>query len=258
MLLLFGTLTVAVDRDAIRLWFGPGLISKRVPLASVASWQAVRNPWYVGWGIRLGPGWTLWNVSGFDAVELALADGRRFRIGTDEPAALSGAIAAARGEARAISPPAFPDRPVEPGSGGGTRLALVVGSLLLGLGVLFWLQMRPPTVTVTRERLVVRSLAYGADVAATDIAGISLESTLPPVLLRTNGFAARDTLRGRFRLEGWGDGRLFVEAGHPPYVLVRLRDGFLFVNFEEPERTRALYEEMARAWPDRVRSASDR
>jgi hypothetical protein len=34
--------------------------------------------------------------------------------------------------------------------------------------------------------------------------------------------------------------------------LVRLRQGFVVVNFREPERTRALYEELARAWPDRV------
>jgi hypothetical protein len=35
-------------------------------------------------------------------------------------------------------------------------------------------------------------------------------------------------------------------------VLVRLREGFVIVNFREPEWTRALYDEMARAWPDRV------
>jgi hypothetical protein len=37
-----------------------------------------------------------------------------------------------------------------------------------------------------------------------------------------------------------------------PYILVRLRQGYVFINFREPERTRALYDEMARAWPGRV------
>ena len=90
--LLFSTLTVEVDAEAIRLRFGIGLVRKRIGLAEVRSWQAVRNPWYRGWGIRWIPGGVLWNVSGFDAVELVLADVRRVRIGTDEPAALVSAI----------------------------------------------------------------------------------------------------------------------------------------------------------------------
>jgi hypothetical protein len=46
---------------------------------------------------------------------------------------------------------------------------------------------------------------------------------------------------------------MYVEDGIAPYLVVRLRQGFVIVNFREPERTRALFEEMARAWPDRVR-----
>jgi hypothetical protein len=34
----------------------------------------------------------MYNVSGFDAVQLQLASGKRFRIGTDEPVQLKSAI----------------------------------------------------------------------------------------------------------------------------------------------------------------------
>ena len=97
LLLGFSALTVEVDDEAIRLRFGVGLVRKRIPLADVGAWRAVRNPWYSGWGIRLGPNGVLWNVSGFDAVELDLPGGRRFRVGTDEPAELVAAIARAKG-----------------------------------------------------------------------------------------------------------------------------------------------------------------
>ena len=77
------------------------------------------------------------------------------------------------------------------------------------------------------------------------------------MLLKTNGFAGvAGSLRGHFRVEGLGDGRLYVEEGFAPYVLVRLRQGFVVVNFREPEKTRALYDEMTRAWPDRVAPAA--
>jgi hypothetical protein len=251
--LVFSALTVEVDGDAIRLRFGIGLVRKRIPLGDVKSWREVRNPWYSGWGIRLGPAGVLWNVSGFDAVELTLADGRRFRVGTDEPAALASAIARAKGGTSA-APTAAPDeRPLEPGSGTawtGWGIALLLGTALVA--GLFWSQMRPPKVAVGPEGFRVETLFYGASFAVPDIVGISLESKLPRVLWKTNGFAGAGTLRGHFRLEELGNGRLYVEQGFAPYVLVRLRQGFVIVNFREPERTRALYDEMARAWPDRV------
>jgi len=92
-LVLFSSLTVTVSPELIRLRFGPGPIGKRFPIAEIRSAKAVRNRWYYGWGIRMlfSSGW-LFNVSGFDAVELTMTDGQKYRIGTDEPQALLAAI----------------------------------------------------------------------------------------------------------------------------------------------------------------------
>jgi len=56
----------------------------------------VRNQWWWGWGIRLIPGGWLYNVSGLDAVELKMKNGRIFRIGTDEAQRLAEFIQAKR------------------------------------------------------------------------------------------------------------------------------------------------------------------
>jgi hypothetical protein len=95
-LYLFGSLTVTVDTERVQLWFGPGLIRKRFDLSRILDAKAVRNPWWFGWGIRVIPDGWLYNVSGLDAVELLMGDGRKVRIGTDEPDALLAAIAEAR------------------------------------------------------------------------------------------------------------------------------------------------------------------
>ena len=251
VVLVFSALTVEVDAEAIRLRFGIGLVRKRISLAEVKGCREVRNPWYTGWGIRLGPGYVLWNVSGFDAVELDFASGRRFRVGTDEPAALVSAIERVKGEALAV--PAADAPPLEP-SGGvawkGWAIALVLGVGLVG-GI-FWSQIRPVKVAVAPEGFEVKTLFYGATFAAADVTAVSLETKLPRVLMKTNGFGGAGTLRGHFRVEGLGDGRLYVDEGFAPYLLVRLRQGYVVVNFREPERTRALYDQMARTWPDRV------
>ena len=61
-------------------------------MSDIRDAKAVKNRWYYGWGIRLSPHGWLFNVSGFDAVELEMANGVKYRIGTDEPDKLLAAI----------------------------------------------------------------------------------------------------------------------------------------------------------------------
>ena len=90
--LLFGWLTVHVDDERLRLRFGLGVVRRSWRLADITRAQTVRNPWYVGWGIRLLPRRTVFNVSGFDAVEFELRSGKIYRIGTDDAPALLAAV----------------------------------------------------------------------------------------------------------------------------------------------------------------------
>lgn len=94
VLSLFSTLNVTVTEDWVQCRFGIGLIRRNIHLVDVQRVEAVRNKWYYGWGIRLTPHGWLWNVSGLDAIELTFTDGRKFRIGTDDPERLLEAIRA--------------------------------------------------------------------------------------------------------------------------------------------------------------------
>ncbi len=90
---IFYSLTVKITGGVLACYFGVGLIRKQILLSDIKEYRAVRNPWFVGWGIRWMPGqYWLWNVSGFQAVELTLNNGKRFRLGSDEPEALVNAI----------------------------------------------------------------------------------------------------------------------------------------------------------------------
>ncbi|MEN6518820.1 MAG: hypothetical protein ABFC38_11705 [Methanospirillum sp.] len=107
VLVLFSSLTVVVDHEVLRIAFGLGLVRYAWPLDRVRAWQVVRNPWWYGWGIHLTPGGWLYNVSGSEAVEIVISDGRRRRIGTDDPAGFMAALEAA--------PPGDVIDPGEPG-----------------------------------------------------------------------------------------------------------------------------------------------
>lgn len=92
VLLMFSSLTIVVRDEAMDVFFGPGVIRRRIPLRRIREVRVVRTPWYYGWGIRLTPSGWLWNVSGLDGVEIRFDDGHRFRVGSDEPHALAEAL----------------------------------------------------------------------------------------------------------------------------------------------------------------------
>ena len=83
----FGSLQVIIDGNYLRIKFGYGIFRKKFSLNDVMSAKTVKNHWYYGWGIRgwLWPKMWIYNVSGFDAVEIKMKNGKTYRIGTDEP-----------------------------------------------------------------------------------------------------------------------------------------------------------------------------
>ena len=90
----FSTLTVAIDGQFLKIRFGWGIFRKKFPISGIAAVRKVKNHWYYGWGIRLWfwPKMWIFNVSGFDAIELTMKNGKVYRIGTDEPEKLEAAI----------------------------------------------------------------------------------------------------------------------------------------------------------------------
>jgi hypothetical protein len=90
--IVFHSLTVEIENGELRWYFGPGLWKYRLALNEIHSATTVRNQWWNGFGIRKAPGFSLYNVSGLDAVELKLRSGETCRIGTDDPNGLAAAL----------------------------------------------------------------------------------------------------------------------------------------------------------------------
>jgi hypothetical protein len=91
-LVLFPSLTVVIQEEELLVQFGSGVIRKRFKLNEIESCQAVRSPWYYGWGIRQTPQGMLFRVSGLNAVQIKLITGKEYLIGTDAPQELDEAI----------------------------------------------------------------------------------------------------------------------------------------------------------------------
>ncbi|MFH1053814.1 MAG: hypothetical protein V1740_05355 [Candidatus Woesearchaeota archaeon] len=90
----FTTLNVRIDDEYLRIKFGYGIYQRKFLLKNIKSVESVKNHWYYGWGIRIWfwPFMQIFNVSGFDAVEIKMKDGKIYRIGTDDQKNLEYAI----------------------------------------------------------------------------------------------------------------------------------------------------------------------
>lgn len=94
---VFTSLTVEITATHLVWSFGPSVWRNSIALASITAATAETNKWWWGWGIHRTPRGWLYNVAGLKAVEVTTQDGKRVRIGTDEPDTLAAAILAARG-----------------------------------------------------------------------------------------------------------------------------------------------------------------
>lgn len=86
----FRQLTVRDEGDHLLIQFGPlPLFRRRVPYSDMERAERSRTSILDGWGIHMSPrgGW-VWNLWGFDCVDVYLSRGRKVRIGTDDPLGL--------------------------------------------------------------------------------------------------------------------------------------------------------------------------
>jgi hypothetical protein len=90
----FSTLTITLDEKSLNIRYTYGIFRKKFNINDISSVKSVKNKWYYGWGIRYWPFRKIWiyNVSGFNAIEITMKNGRIYRLGTNEPKKLENAI----------------------------------------------------------------------------------------------------------------------------------------------------------------------
>ncbi len=90
----FTTLQVKVDEKHLQIKFGYGIYQRKFAIDEIQSVKRVKNKRYYGrWiRIRFRPKMLIYNVAGFDAVQIQLKSGKIYRIGTDEPQKLEQVI----------------------------------------------------------------------------------------------------------------------------------------------------------------------
>lgn len=105
---------------------------------------------------------------------------------------------------------------------------------------------RPPRVAVSPRAVQISGL-YSTTIARSDVVRIELVDTLPRPTNRS-GFSAAGELRGDVTIDGLGRARVFISRDASPYIVFHTTTRPVVVNFKDPERTHALYDELRRTW----------
>ncbi len=117
---------------------------------------------------------------------------------------------------------------------------LIIFIFIIGLNVY---GTQEPRVTVDDEKIKIDGM-YASTVRIDDIIEVVLLDSIPEVLRKDNGFDFGNILRGKFSLESIGKGRLYINNGKSPYVYLRLKNGFVIINYNSSEKTQELYDKI--------------
>ena len=115
------------------------------------------------------------------------------------------------------------------------------------LGVSFMLirsELTSPTLAMTdNHRVDIQYPMYSYDFDIGDIEELSLVDSVPSGV-KTNGEATGQYARGHFRLKELGKTRLYVFKDNPPYIRIKLGNGYIFYNEKDPERTKEVFKQL--------------
>lgn len=240
-LTIFYRLTIIVSDSSVGFSMGTGHVKKSYPVEVIESCRAVTNPPFYGIGIHWTPDGWLYNVSGRKAIELTFKNRKKIRIGTDRPEEIAAHINRILG-----NPPKSADFSNRDESTGKSGLMILAVVMLLGLAfpaILLLASQKPAVATVTDKTLNISGI-YGMSIDRSKITICDTILSLPPVKIKTNGYALGKILRGNFKLQNGEKVKLFIYKENPPYIHIRADDGNIFLNLKDAELTRKLFSDI--------------
>lgn len=97
-------------------------------------------------------------------------------------------------------------------------------------------------ISVNDTIITIEAPAYGYSFNTYDIEEITLIEDLPSKGIRTNGVGGGKYSLGNFNLDTYGQCKLYIYKDNPPYIVVKLKNLYIFFNAKTPEETNRYYE----------------
>lgn len=132
----------------------------------------------------------------------------------------------------------------------GKVIAVLVLLLMLGMPFLGFAIGQAGTKTLTLDLSDTTLKAGSYEIAVDDLSDVQLLAELPKNMIRTWGTALDSYLSGRFSATGLGALKLRLDPQHPPFILLRTKNGqqFLF-GTRDVMQTREVFQKLTERLP---------
>jgi len=236
--LVFFKMTIIIDDTHLTFSMGIGLVRKSYPLSEIASCKPVTNSVLSGIGIHMTSSGWLYNVSGKFAIELTFKNnGRRIRLGTDKPDEVAEAVTKQINGSMAGS---YFDK----GGHGGLYLILAMIAATAILPILIVVYGGGETKITFNDSGFSLNGIYGLTIPYSGILSADTMESLPPIRSRTNGYSSGKVLKGHFKLQDQSRVLMFITKGTPPYICIKSSGVPVYLNFNSPVKTRAVFSDI--------------
>lgn len=102
-------------------------------------------------------------------------------------------------------------------------------------------------MNINNNVIKIKAPSYGMEFNIDDVEGVELINEMPKATIKTNGIGGSHYSVGYFKLEGYGNTPIYIYRNSSPYLKIKLKDKYVFINGEKPDITKEYYEEINEA-----------
>lgn len=100
-----------------------------------------------------------------------------------------------------------------------------------------------PSIYIDGDKIKVSDLDYSTAFSTSEIQDIKLIDDVP-IANKINGALTSIYARGKFDVNSYGAGKIFIFKKSSPYIMIKLRDSYIIYNEDNKTKTNNLYEEL--------------
>lgn len=100
-------------------------------------------------------------------------------------------------------------------------------------------------VSINKNEVRVKSGMQSTMFKLEDVKNVYVKNTIPK-FKKVSGVNAGNINKGRFKVDGYGEGYIFIETNKGPYLYVMLNDGFVIINSKDASKVNSYYKNIAK------------
>lgn len=121
---------------------------------------------------------------------------------------------------------------------------IAITVMLVGYGV--YSTISTNSLAIDDQKLKVTG-EYGKEWRLAHIEAYYLTDQLPKIKSRSFGTSTNNRKKGRFVVEEWGKGWLYLYKDRPPYLVIKSKDSFIMINAKDPDVTQQWFDALTEA-----------